>query len=71
MLKHEQRNACTTWRMNDMQISRTDAKTIAKYLHDAALLYDRQKGQRNVCRAEMIRRQIAKINKKLCQEEKS
>lgn len=48
-----------------MEICKTDVQKIIKYLCDAAAMYDRQPGQKNVCRAWVIRRLIAKINKKL------
>ena len=53
-----------------MDVCKTDVRTIIKYLGDAAVLYDRQRGQRNVCRAEMIRRVINKLNNKLTKDEK-
>ena len=48
-----------------MEISKTDIQKIVKYLNDAAVLYDSQPGQRNVCRAWVIRQLIEKLNKKL------
>lgn len=48
-----------------INISNTDTRKILKYLNDAALLYDSQKGQRNVCRAWVIRQMTQKLNKKL------
>ncbi len=48
-----------------MELCKTDIQTIIKYLNDAALVYDKQPGQRNVCRAWMIRRLIKKLNKKV------
>lgn len=48
-----------------MEICKTDVQKIIKYLCDAAAMYDQQPGQKNVCRAWVIRRLIAKINKKL------
>lgn len=51
------------------KVSKSDIKSLVRYLSDAAQVYDQMKGQRYVCRAEMIRRQVAKLNKKLCQDE--
>lgn len=48
-----------------MEICKTDLKKIIKYLDDAALLYERTSGQRNISRAWIIRRLIKKLNKKL------
>ena len=48
-----------------MEICKTDVEKIIKYLYDAGAMYDRQTGQKNVCRARVIRRLIAKLNKKL------
>lgn len=48
-----------------MEICKTDIQKILKYLNDAAVLYDSQRGQRNVCRAWVIRQLIVKLNKKL------
>ena len=53
-----------------MDVCKTDVRTIIKYLGDAAGLYDRQRGQRNVCRAWAIRRLTEKLNKKLSKTEK-
>lgn len=52
-----------------MEICKTDVKRIVAYLEDAARLYDTRKGQRNVCRAWVIRRLIGKIEKKLSKTE--
>ncbi|MEG2599884.1 MAG: hypothetical protein RSA66_10475, partial [Muribaculaceae bacterium] len=49
----------------DMDVCKTDMQKIVKYLSDAAVLYDRQQGQRNVCRAWVIRQMTRKINNKL------
>lgn len=46
-------------------VSKTDLIRIAKYLDDAAALYDTQRGQRNVCRAWAIRQITDKINRKI------
>lgn len=46
-------------------ISKTDIQKIIKYLSDAAVLYDTMHGQRQVCRAWVIRQLITKLNKKL------
>lgn len=70
MLKPEPRMCWSIWRMNAMpNVSRSDIKSLVRYLSDAAQVYDQMRGQRYVCRAEMIRRQVAKLNKKLCQDE--
>lgn len=52
-----------------MEICKTDVKKILAYLDDAAKLYDTQRGQRNVCRAWVIRRLIEKLNRKLIKHE--
>ncbi len=52
-----------------MEICKTDVKKIVAYLDDAAKLYDTQRGQRNVCRAWVIRRLIEKLNRKLIKHE--
>ena len=48
-----------------MEVCKTDMQKIIKYLDDAAIMYDNQPGQRNVCRAWVIRQLIKKLNKKL------
>lgn len=48
-----------------MEICKTDILKIVKYLSDAAVMYDNQPGQRNTCRAWVIRQLIRKLNKKL------
>lgn len=48
-----------------MEVCKTDVLRIIKYLEDAAALYDRQQGQRFVCRAWMIRRLTKKLKQKL------
>lgn len=48
-----------------MEICKTDIQKITKYLNDAAVMYDNQPGQRNICRAWVIRQLIRKLNKKL------
>lgn len=48
-----------------MELSKTDARKIVKYLDDAAKIYDTLPCQRNVCRAWVIRQQIKKLEKKL------
>ena len=48
-----------------MEICKTDILKIIKYLSDAAVMYDSLPGQKNVCRAWVIRRLIKKLNKKL------
>ena len=53
-----------------MDVCKTDVRTIIKYLGDAAVLYDRQRGQRYVCRAHMLRQLINKLNNKLIKDEK-
>lgn len=52
-----------------MEICKTDVKKIVAYLDDAAKRYDTQRGQRNVCRAWVIRRLIEKLNRKLIKHE--
>lgn len=47
-----------------VDVSRTDMRTIVKYLSDAAYLYSEKKGQRYVCRAEMIKRLINKLERR-------
>ena len=54
-----------------MEICKTDVKKIVAYLEDAAKLYDAQRGQRNVCRAWVIRRLIEKLNRKLIKHEEN
>lgn len=48
-----------------MEICKTDVQSIIKYLYDAAKVYDTMKGQRNKCRAWVIRQTIKKLEKKL------
>lgn len=48
-----------------MEISITDLRKIVKYLGDAAGVYDQMPGQRNVCRAWVIRQLIKKLNREL------
>ena len=48
-----------------MEVCKTDMQKIIKYLDDAAIMYDNLPGQRNVCRAWVIRQLIKKLNKKL------
>lgn len=50
-----------------MEICKTDLQKIIKYISDAAEMYDRQPGQRSLCRAWMLRRLARKLNKKLNQ----
>lgn len=49
---------------DDMEICKTDIQKIVKYLNDAAKIYDTLPGQRNVCRAWVIRQQTKKLEKK-------
>lgn len=49
----------------DMEISKTDVQKIIKYFDDAAKVYDTLPGQRNNCRAWVIRQMIKKLEKKL------
>lgn len=49
----------------NMEISKTDIRTIIKYLGDAAGIYDTLPGQRHACRAWMIRQLMEKLNNKL------
>ena len=53
-----------------MEISMTDMRRAVKYLEDAASLYDTQKGQRNRCRAWVIRQLTAKMQRRIEREEK-
>lgn len=41
-----------------MEICKTDMQKIIKYLDDAAKVYDTLPGQRNTCRAWVIRQHI-------------
>ena len=50
---------------DDMEICKTDIQKIVKYLNDAAKIYDTLPGQRNVCRAWVIRQQTKNLEKKL------
>lgn len=52
-----------------MEVCKTDIRNIIRYLDDAAKLYDTQRGQRNVCRAWVIRRLIEKLNRKLIKKD--
>lgn len=48
----------------DVQICKTDVQKIIKYFDDAAKVYDTLPGQRNNCRAWVIRQMIKKLEKK-------
>lgn len=48
-----------------VQICKTDVQKIIKYFDDAAKVYDTLPGQRNNCRAWVIRQMIKKLEKKL------
>ena len=48
-----------------MDICKTDVQKIIKYFDDAAKVYDTLPGQRNVCRAWVLRQMIRKLEKKL------
>lgn len=48
-----------------MDICKTDVQKILKYFDDAAKVYDTLPGQRNNCRAWVIRQMIKKLEKKL------
>lgn len=48
-----------------MDICKTDVQKIIKYFDDAAKVYDTLPGQRNKCRAWVIRQMIKKLEKKL------
>lgn len=48
-----------------MDICKTDVQKIIKYFDDAAKVYDALPGQRNNCRAWVIRQMIKKLEKKL------
>lgn len=49
----------------DMEISKTDVQKIIKYFDDAAKVYDTMPGQRNNCRAWVLRQMIRKLEKRL------
>lgn len=48
-----------------MDICKTDVQKIIKYFDDAAKVYDTLPGQRNNCRAWVIRQMIKKLENKL------
>ena len=48
-----------------MDICKTDVQKIIKYFDDAAKVYDTLPGQRNVCRAWVLRQMIRKLEKRL------
>lgn len=48
-----------------MDICKTDVQKIIKYFDDAAKVYDTLPGQRNICRAWVLRQMIKKLEKKL------
>lgn len=48
-----------------MDICKTDVQKIIKYFDDAAKVYDTQPGQRNVCRAWVLRQMKQKLEKRL------
>lgn len=48
-----------------MEVCKTDVQKIIKYLDDAVKVYEGLPGQRNVCRAWVIKQQIRKLQKKL------
>ena len=48
-----------------MDICKTDVQKIIKYFDDAAKVYDTMPGQRNNCRAWVIRQMIKKLENKL------
>lgn len=48
-----------------MEISKTDVQKIIKYFDDAAKVHDTLPGQRNNCRAWVIRQMIRKLEKRL------
>lgn len=48
-----------------MEISKTDVQKIIKYFDDAVKVYDSLPGQRNRCRAWVIRQMKKKLEKKL------
>lgn len=52
-----------------MEICTTDLKKTIKYLSDSLELYDRRNELRYIGRAQMIRRLIKKLSKKLNTEE--
>lgn len=54
-----------------MEICKTDVQRIIKYLDDAATLYDTQPGQRNNCRAWVLRQMRQKLQKRLLQTSKT
>lgn len=53
-----------------MDICKTDVQKIIKYFDDAAKVYDTLPGQRNNCRAWVIRQMIRKLEKKKIQTPK-
>ena len=50
---------------DNMDVCKTDMQRIIKYFDDAAKVYDTLPGQRNNCRAWVIRQMIKKLEKKL------
>ena len=48
-----------------MDICKTDVQKIIKYFDDVAKVYDTLPGQRNNCRAWVIRQMVKKLEKKL------
>lgn len=53
-----------------MDISKTDVQKIIKYFDDAAKVYDTLPGQRNVCRAWVLRQMIKKLRSKESKEKR-
>ncbi|MBE6300157.1 MAG: hypothetical protein E7083_07520 [Bacteroidales bacterium] len=48
-----------------MDICKTDVQKIIKYFDDAAKVYDTLPGQRNVCRAWVLKQMSRKLKNKL------
>ena len=53
-----------------MDISKTDVQKIIKYFDDAAKVYDTLPGQRNICRAWVLRQMIKKLRSKESKEKR-
>lgn len=53
-----------------MDICKTDVQKIIKYFDDAAKVYDTLPGQRNNCRAWVIRQMIKKLRAKESKEKR-
>lgn len=51
-----------------MEVCKSDVRTIARYLSDAARVYDALPGLRNANRARMLGRMVKKLNRKLSKD---